>query len=301
MIVTTQPSQKLKWRQPVCSYLDSPSVLPFLKMGTIFALFQSPLKLSWPFKGAREQPCPSSTSGIFPTVTRGCLSGLNVPELSPFLPQILFHTHMQLSGLRTTEIKDRYLSLFHVLCHKISCSTKHRVCILLSFLFTTGVLTETVSCCPLLLLLISALAALCLSWLYSYALEQCLFIPPKQPVPVSTFCVLTAFELRQELHVHPRWPSAMLAQIWTLCTVLVFWGGCPWRSASYPEAFCPAEQFPMKAALNRPKFALQKSREGTLLFILLTSLTIFNSIVSVPAAKGTLSLHIFNQFFHGFE
>lgn len=175
----------------------------------------------------------------------------------------------------------------------------HWVCILLSFLFITGILTETF--CSLPPLLISALVALWFSWLYSYMLEQCLFIPPKQSVPISTFCVLTVLELRQELRVHPHWPSAMLAQLRTLCTVLVFWGGCPWRSASYLEAFCPAEQFPMKASLNRPKFALLKSREGPLLFILLTSLTIFNSIVSVAAAKSTLSLHIFNQFFLDFE
>lgn len=32
---------------------------------------------------------------------------------------------------------------------------------------------------------------------------------------------------------------------WTSCAVLVLWGGCLWRSASSPGAFCPAAQFSM--------------------------------------------------------
>lgn len=89
----------------------------------------------------------------------------------------------------------KYLGLFHV---PLFYSATIPLCLLFSWC------THLSFCLSHFLLVISVSADLWLSWLCSYVCRQC----PCTAASTSYPTHFSSSELRQELHVHPCWPSA---------------------------------------------------------------------------------------------
>lgn len=94
------------------------------------------------------------------------------------------------------------------------------------------------SCCPSHWSLISTLAELWVSWFHSNTLEQRLYIPPRKPIPASTFCVLSFllfalriflfmhvfiyFKVLQKAFVCSAWPENCLKELY-YCHLSLMW------------------------------------------------------------------------------
>lgn len=146
------------------------------------------------------------------------------------------------------------------------------------------------------LLVIPVSADLWLSWLCSYMHRLCFC------TAVSTLCPthFSSSQLRQDLHAHLCWPSAMLA-CFLSCTVErtfpLLWGDCPWKSDSSPASICPLEaashgMLPSRS-LKRLKFAFLKSRVVILLSVLLISLKLYSNGVTTDCILRILWLKIY--------
>lgn len=202
-----------------------------------------------------------SSSSILACIPCECLSGLSSPWFHLLLLWVLLHACRPLEGSGTWRARGqtcqgkfrkkrvKYLSLFHISCHRIPCPTEQcpfsLFYILISLLSATGPLKET------FLIALSSLASL--NWSCTLAFLTVFLHTWTASVHSSqVVCPCSHLLCTSCVWAQAGAPcSSMLAlchtcsTFWTLCAVLVFWGGCLWRSASSPGAFCPAAQFSM--------------------------------------------------------
>lgn len=202
---------------------------------------------------------PSSTSTPW-CIPCECLSGLSTPWFHLLLLWVLLHTCKLLERLGTWRARGqtcqgklrkkhtKYLSHFHILYHGIPCPTEEcpfsLTYILISLLSATA-FKETS------LLPFYSLASL--NWTCTLVFLT-IFLHIWTASVHSSQAVCPCFHL---LCTSCVWAQAgapcsstlalchTCSTFWTLCAVLVFRGGCLWRSASSPGAFCPTAQFSM--------------------------------------------------------